>query len=324
MNGGYSAGVGIPRATTELNGRLRWSLVAAAATPMRADGSTDPEVCSAYFAQLVRAGAGGLAVAAHTGRGDRLPIATKADLVRRAAALDVPVVAGVGGHADGAGHDLEWAATAAAAGADALLVFPPAETDPDTVVAHHEAVARASGLPLVVFDLYTRPYTPATLVRLLELPSVAAFKPARLHDAIACQEGIAAARARGRLVLTGEDRMLGASLMWGAEGALIGLAAAAVQISVAAVDTFAAAVHTSSRDAAARFLEVSAIVDELSRVTFRPPYDGYVQRMLWIAADEGALPAEFAVDPYRPADLDDAERDEVVRVVRQCRDQVRR
>jgi dihydrodipicolinate synthase/N-acetylneuraminate lyase len=291
---------------------------------MRADGSTDVDVCSAYFGQLVRAGAGGLAIAAHTGRGDRLPLATKADLVRRAATFEVPVIAGIGAHADGPGHDLEWAATAAAAGADALLVFPPAETDPDTVVAHHEAIARASGLPLVVFDLYTRPYPPPTLARLLDLASVAAFKPARLHDAIACQEGIAAARARGKLVLTGEDRMLGASLMWGAEGALIGLAAAAVQITVAAVDTFAAAVHTSARDAAARFLEVSAIVDELSRVTFRPPYDAYVQRMLWIAADEGIVPPEFAVDPYRPAELDDAERDEVVRVVRQCRDQVRR
>lgn len=291
---------------------------------MRADGSTDPDVCAAYFAQLVRSGAGGLAIAAHTGRGDRLPIATKADLVRHAAALDVPVIAGVGGHAEGSGHDLEWAATAAASGADALLVVPPAQADPDAVVAHHEAVARAAGLPLIAFDLYTRPYEPATLARVLDLPSVAAFKPARLHDAIACQEGIAAARSRGKLVLTGEDRMLGASLMWGAEGALIGLGAAAVQISVAAVETFAAAVHTSARDAAARFLEVSAIVDELSRVTFRPPYDGYVQRMLWIAADEGTIPAEFAADPYRPAELDDAERDEVVRVVRQCRDQVRR
>ncbi len=315
--------MGNTRGAAELTGRLRWSLVAAAATPMRADGSTDPDVCEAYFGHLVRGGAGGLAVAAHTGRGDRLSIATKAELVGRAAALNVPVLAGVGGSAEGPEHDLEWAARAGAAGADALLVFPPAETDPDAVVAHHEAVAQASGLPLVAFDLYTRPHPLETLGRVLDLPDVCAFKPARLHDAIACQETIAAARSRGLLVLTGEDRMLGASLMWGAEGALIGLAAAAVQITVAAVETFAAAVHTSNRDAAARFLEVSAIVDEVARVTFRPPYEGYVQRMLWLAADEGTVPAEFAVDPYRPGDLDDAERDEVVRVVRQCRDQVR-
>ena len=68
---------------------------------------------------------------------------------------------------------------------------------------------------------------------------------------------------------------------------------------------------------------IKAVVDELARVTFRPPYDGYVQRMLWIAADEGAIPEEFATDPYRPGELADDERAEVLRVVRQCRDQVR-
>ncbi len=307
--------------------RLRWSLVAAPATPMRADGSVDVDVCGAYFDQLVRTGAGGLTIAAHTGRGEHVPTDVKAELVRNAVQTGVPVVAGVGAiePAPGAPPDTEWAAAAAAAGADALLVFPP--TNPDDAEAtldHHEQVWQAVRLPLVVFDLYSRPYPLDVLARLLDHPGVAAFKPARLHDAVACQEGIAAARARGRLVLSGEDRMLGASLMWGAEGALLGIAAAAAQVSAAAVAAFAASVHTSARDAAARFLEISAVVDELARVTFRPPYDGYVQRMLWIAADEGAIPEEFAVDPYRPDSLDDAERAEVLRVVRQCRDQVRK
>ncbi|TDE08562.1 dihydrodipicolinate synthase family protein [Jiangella asiatica] len=312
------------RDVAELTGRLRWSLVAAAATPMRSEGTTDADVCDAYFRHLVRSGANALAVAAHTGRGAWLDVGTKVELVRRAAAIGVPVVAGVGGSTDGEAADLEWAGAAAGAGADALLVVPPADLDADAVVAHYDLVWETSGLPLVAFDLYSHPFPATVLARVLEHPGVAAFKPARLYDAVACQEGIAAARARGRLVLTGEDRMLGASLMWGAEGALVGIAAAAVQVTVAAVETFASAVHTSARDAAARFLEVSAIVDELARVTFRPPYDGYVQRMLWLAADEGAIPDEYAVDPYRPAELDDAERDEVVRVVRQCLDQVRR
>lgn len=296
---------------------------------MRADGSVDADVCGAYFAHLVRTGAGALAVAAHTGRGEHVEPDVKVELVARAAATGVPVVAGVG-HG-GAGHDdadvaaqLEWAAAAASAGAEALLVFPPADPgDAAAVIAHHDRLWRTSGRPLIAFDLYSRPYPYEVLTELLEHPGVMAFKPARLHDAIACQAGIAAARGRGRLVLTGEDRMLGPSLMWGAEGALLGIAAAAVAVTAAAVDTFAAAVHTSARDAAARFLEVSAVVDELARVTFRPPYDGYVQRMLWIAADEGAIPEEFAVDPFRPGDLDDGERAEVLRVVRQCREQVR-
>lgn len=326
------------RETAALTDRLRWSLVAAAATPMRSDGQVDAGVCDRYFRHLVSNGADALAVAAHTGRGPHLPASAKAELVRLAGRTGVPVLAGVGA------GELEWAEAAAAAGAEALLVFPPDPPEPadgapgtasepsavgdlrdiDAVVAHHDAVWRASGLPLVAFDLYTRPYAPDVLDHLLEHPGVVAFKPARLYDAIACQRGIGAARSRGRLVLTGEDRMLGASLMWGAEGALLGIAAAAVQVTAALVDTFAAAVHTSARDAAARFIDVSAVVDELARVVFRPPYDGYVQRMLWIAADEGAVPEEYAVDLYRPADLDDTEREEVLRVVRLCREQVRK
>ncbi|PSL02055.1 4-hydroxy-tetrahydrodipicolinate synthase [Haloactinopolyspora alba] len=307
--------------------RLRWSLVAAPATPMHADGSVDVDVYGAYVDHLVRTGAGGLAVAAHTGRGERLPTELKAGLVRRAAATGVPVIAGVGstGPDADAAEQAEWAAAAAAAGAEALMVFPPADVaDVASVLAQHDRLAEAGGLPLLCFDLYTRPYPYDVLTRLLDHPGVVAFKPARLYDAIACQAGIAAARARGRLVLTGEDRMLGPSLMWGAEGALLGIAAAAVPVTAAAVETFAAAVHTSARDAAARFLEVSAVVDELARVSFRPPYDGYVQRMLWVAADEGAIPDEFAVDAYRPPDVDDGERAEVLRVVRQCLEQVRR
>lgn len=314
------------RDKTHLTEQLRWSLVAAPATPMRPDGTVDPAVCAAYFTHLVHTGAKALAIGAHTGRGEHLPTEVKAELVRRAAAVGVPVIAGVG-HPGVGEHDqkeAEWARTAAEAGADALLVFPPADTgDAAAVLAHHDLLYSAAGVPLIAFDLYSRPYPHEVLTVLLEHPGVVAFKPARLYDAIACQAGIAAARSRGRLVLTGEDRMLGPSLMWGAEGALLGIAAAAAQVSAAAVETFAAAVHTSARDAAARFLEVSAVVDELARVTFRPPYDGYVQRMLWIAADEGAIPEEFATDPYRPGELADDERAEVLRVVRQCRDQVR-
>lgn len=309
----------LTRDTGALADRLRWLLVATPATPMRADGSTDLDVCSRYFEHLVRAGAGALAVAAHAGRGTHLPVPAKAELVRRAGALGVPVLAGVAGS-----DHLAWAEAAAAAGADGLLVYPPEVTEADAVIAHHEELWDACELPMVAVDLYSRPYPYDVLVQLLDHRGVVAIEAARWHDAIACQEGIAAARLRGCLALTGENRMLGASLMWGAEGALLALAAAAVPVTAAAVKTFAAAVHTSARDAAARFLDVSAIVDELGRVTFRPPYDGYVQRLLWIAADEGAIPEEFAVDPFRPGDLDDAERAGVLRVARQCLEQVRR
>lgn len=299
--------------------RLRWTLVAAPPTPIRPDGSLDLDVCAGYFRHLVQTGAGGLAISVPNSRLQPLPAQVTAELVQRAVATNVPVVVYVGHRSR---HGQAWMEMVAAAGAEALVVFPP-DGDHIDAVTHHDVCWKTSGLPLIVCDPAEHPYPLDVLNQVLDHPGVVGYTPARLSDAIACQAGIAAARARGRLVLSGEDRMLGPSLMWGAEGALLGLGAAAAQVPAAVVAAFAAAVHMPARDAAARFLEVAAIADELARVIVRPPFDGSAQRLLWIAAHEGAIPAEFAVDPHRPSSLDDAERDEIMRVARQCRDQVR-
>lgn len=284
----------------ELVGRLRGRMVAAAATPMAADGRVDEAVVAAYLAGLVADGASGLAVCAHTGRGPFLDATTRDLLVRRAHALDVPVVVGVGGPAGSAVAPLAAAELAAAAGADALLVFPP----PADPLGYHDALWRTAGLPLIAFDLYTAPYSTADLRALLAHPGVAGVKQARLHDAIACQAGIAAAREAGRLAITGEDRMFGPSLMWGAEAALVGIAAAAVRLSAEVLDTYVAGRFDE-------FVVASRRLDTLASATFREPYEGYVQRMLWIAEAEKRIPTTHAGDAHGP-ELDPAERSDVL------------
>lgn len=290
---------------------LAGKLVAAATSPMTTAGVEGGPATARYFHALVSGGADGLAVGTHTGRGDRLSADARQRLLVIARSVTSLVVVGVPPAARGE-DPVAWAATAAREGCTALLVFPPRDTSPASVLEYYDALWDSSGLPLVVFDLYSRPYPLGTLQRLLEHPAVAAFKPARLHDAIACQEGITAARQRGRCVLTGEDRMFGPSLMWGAQGALVGISAANVGVSAALL-----AAHRAG--AATQFLRASALVDRFASVTFRAPLDGYVQRMLWVAADEGLLPPEFAVDPYRPAAMSDDERPEVVAVARETR-----
>lgn len=278
---------------TELAGRLRGRLIAAAATPMDTDGRVDVAVLDGYLASLVADGAGGLAVCAHTGRGPFLDRATRALVIRRARGLGVPVAVGVAQPAA--------AEAAAAAGADALLVFPPA-TDP---VGYHDALWRATGVPLLAFDLYTTPYPLGQLRALLAHPGVAGMKAARLHDAIACQDGLTTTRAAGRLAVTGEDRMFGPSLLWGAEAALVGIAAAAVRVSAGVL-----AAYRSSRYG--EFVAGSGQLDALAAATFCPPYDGYVQRMLWIAAAEERIPYGHATDRYAPPGLGEAERERVL------------
>ncbi|MFC6016272.1 dihydrodipicolinate synthase family protein [Plantactinospora solaniradicis] len=286
-----------------LRDRLRWRLVAAAATPTTATGEVDPAVTGAYLRGLVADGADALAVLAHTGRGPYLDPSTRGEIIAAAVRTGVPVLVGVGGRSDETGDSVAAEAVQAAElGAAGVLVFP-VTGDP---VGHHDAVWRASGLPMLAFDLYLRPYPGPELAALLEHPGVAGLKVARLHDAIACQAALAAANRADRLAVTGEDRMFGPSLLWGAQAALVGIAAAAVPVTAAVLRAFADKEY-------AAFVAASGRLDRLAEVTFTEPMEGYVRRMLWIAASEGRIPAEYAADPHGPA-LSEQDRERVLRV----------
>ncbi|MFI7224732.1 dihydrodipicolinate synthase family protein [Nonomuraea angiospora] len=284
-------------AVRNLRDRLRGSLIAAAATPMTASGEVDLDLVSRYLAGLVADGATGLAVLAHTGRGPYLAPGVRAAVIERAVTLGVPVLAGVGG---GAEDPAAQARVAAELGADGVLVFP---SDGDRV-ALHEEVWRAARLPMIAFDLYTRPCPAGTLRELLAHPGVAGLKTALLSDAMGCQRAIALAREADRLAITGEDRMFGPSLLWGAEAALVGIAAASVGVTAAVLEAFA------GKDLRA-FEEASGRLDRLAQVTFTEPMEGYVQRMLWLAAAEGRVPETHAHDPYGPS-LPEEERAVIV------------
>ncbi|MFF0770773.1 dihydrodipicolinate synthase family protein [Nonomuraea wenchangensis] len=283
-----------------LRDRLRGSLAAAALTPMTPAGEVDLDVAEEYFLRLVASGAGALAVLAHTGRGPFLPAAVRGGLIVRARRAGVPVIVGVGSSAGGAIADARMAAEL---GADGVLVFP----EPGDRVALHEAVWSAAGLPIIAFDLYTDPCPPATLHRILSLPGVAGLKTALLSDAMGCQETIALTREAGRLAITGEDRMFAPSLLWGAQAALVGIAAASVE-------TTAAVMRAYEGEDLRGFEKASARLDRLAAATFTAPMEGYVQRMAWLAAAEGLVPEEHAHDPYGPA-LPDGERAKVLAAV---------
>lgn len=269
-----------------LRDRLRGTLVAAAATPMTAAGEVDLDVVETYLHGLVADGADALAVLVHTGRGPFLPAEVRAGVIARATRTGVPVIVGAGGTAGMPA--VAEARVAADLGADGVLVFP---TEGDRVALHAEVWT--AGLPMIAFDLYTRPCPPAVLREIVGHPGVAGLKTALLSDAMGCQETIALTRAAGRLAITGEDRMFGPSLLWGAEAALVGIAAASVATTAEVLRAFAG---SDLR----RFDEASARLDDLARLTFTEPMEGYVQRMLWLAAAEGRIPETHAHDPFGP------------------------
>lgn len=306
-------GVASPSAVAAVRDDLRGGLVAATLTPFHPDGTVARSAVAPYAAALAAQGTRALAVGVHTGRGSRLAGADLEWLVREfGQASGLPVVAGLALPPGGAPVDdlLPLAVRLREAGARALLVSPVPGTDLAGTVELHGRLGAEVGLPLVAFVLYQRAsgcqYDVETVAELVRLPWVCGVKLALLDDAMACQDLLAGALAAApdTLVFTGEDRMYGPSLMWGAHAALLGIAAALPDWSAAVLDSWTDGDH-------AAFVAASARLDALARLTFREPMEGYVQRMAWVAAWQGILPVEVAIDPFGPP-LPEAERRRLV------------
>jgi len=310
-------------AASRIAAALTHGLVPAVPVPHRADVA-DAAAQDRYAAWMAGQSVAGVAVWAHTGRGLHLPPDTAARVLeswRRALPAPRVLVAGAGARprrsrsgrarvtppADPVGltafvitATLEMAAEAKQLGADALLAFPPVllrdlEDRDGRIVEVHAALAQV-GLPVIAFYLYEQAggisYSERVLDRILALPHVLGIKVATL-DSVVTFQAVARRIPPGKLLITGEDRFLGYSLMMGARSALIGLGAARVALSADLLAAFA-------REEWPRFHALSAAVDRFAAATFRDPMDGYIRRMLHVLARDGVIPAEAAYDPWGP------------------------
>lgn len=286
--------------------RLEWGLVPAVPVPFRG-GEIDAAAQRRYAIWMSTQPVAGVAVWAHTGRGPHLSPEQRhlvLETWREAMGAGV-IIAGA--------RDITTAIEARRGRADGLLIFPERH---DTV-AHHARLSRE--LPGIAFYLYEAAggvaYDDATLHAILDLPGIAGIKVATLDSVMTFQRIAALMRSHpGKLLITGEDRFLGYSLMLGARGALIGMGAALPDLQADLLRAYAGGEW-------ARFLALSDLCDRLSQVTFVPPMEGYIRRMLWAAAADGALPAESCEDPWGP-DLPQTERQAVERMVEHVRSSV--
>jgi len=197
------------------------AVVTAMVTPFDSDGTLDLDVAVTLARYLVDHGSEGLVLGGTTGEGPVLADAEAADLWRAVAeAVTVPVLAGVG-TAD-TRHSVELAKAAAAAGADALLVVTPYYNRPSQqgLFDHFAAVAAASDLPVVLYDIPVRTGRKIghdTLVRLArDLPNVVAVKDAA-GDVVGSARLLAEA-PRGFELYCGDDALTLPMLSVGACG----------------------------------------------------------------------------------------------------------
>ena len=287
---------------TELRDRLR-GLIPAVPVPFTGT-SLNGTAQSAYANWMATQPIAGVAIWAHTGRGRHLSGEQRRIVLEtwREALPDRVVVAGV--------HDLTTAIEARRGHADALLVYPE-RNDP---LAHHARISRE--LPVILFHLYPAAggveYDEATLDALLDLPNVVGIKVATLDSVMTYQRIAAVVRRHpGKLLITGEDRFLGYSVLMGATSALVGMGAALTAMQ--------AELLGAARDERwADFVALSARCDAFAQATFVEPMEGYIRRMLWAAAAEGAIPDDACDDPWGP-ELPEAQRAAVASAVADAR-----
>jgi 4-hydroxy-tetrahydrodipicolinate synthase len=172
-------------------------VLTAMVTPFGADGALDLDRAQALAARLVDEGNDGLVVSGTTGESPTTSDAEKDRLLRavvEAVGDRAQVLAGVG--TNDTAHTVELAQAAQKAGAHGLLVVTPYYSKPPQagLVAHFTAVADATDLPVMLYDIPGRSGVAlqhSTLLRLAEHPRIVANKDAK-GDVFAAQRVMAA------------------------------------------------------------------------------------------------------------------------------------
>ena len=202
------------------------AVVTAMVTPFDGDGALDLDAAVILARWLAAHGSEGLVVTGTTGEGPVLTDDERADLWRAVTeAVTVPVIAGSG--SNDTAHSIELTRRAAGCGVAGALIVTPYYNRPAQVgiEAHFRAVAGATDLPVMLYDIPVRTgrkVSTDVLLRLArEVPQIVALKDAA-GDPGATAKVIAEAPS-GFEVYSGDDGMTLPLLAVGAVG-VVGVA----------------------------------------------------------------------------------------------------
>lgn len=158
-------------------------VVTAMVTPFDESGALDVKAAAELARWLVAHGNDGLVLAGSTGEGSVLDDDEKVALWQAVrAAVDVPIVAG--STSNDTAHSVHLTELATAAGVDGILAVTPYYNRPSQagIEAHMRAVADATDLPVMIYDIPIRAgrkIATEVLLRLAhEVPNVLALKDA--------------------------------------------------------------------------------------------------------------------------------------------------
>jgi 4-hydroxy-tetrahydrodipicolinate synthase len=205
--------------TTVLRGAIT-----ALVTPFRDDQMVDEAALGALVEWQVAEGIDGLVPVGSTGEAVTLTIGERERIVRitvERAAGRVPVIAGAG--SNDTAQAIQWSQALASAGATHLLHVSPMYNKPPQrgILAHFHAIADASPVPIVVYNVPGRTGSnllPETTLSLAEHENICAVKEASGDPAQI--DAIIRARPKGFSVLSGDDGLTLGVMASGGDGVI--------------------------------------------------------------------------------------------------------
>ena len=192
-------------------------VITAMVTPFDEQGRLAEEEAASLMRHLLAHGSDGLVLAGTTGEASTLDDAEKLQLwgIAVAECEGATIIAGTG--SNDTAHTVRLTEAATELGVDAVLIVTPYYNKPNRrgLVAHFQAAAAATDLPVVVYNIPSRAAVdlPNDLLReLAEIPNVAAVKQARKEDVEPIE---------GLDLLAGNDDMLAPVLEMGGAGGIL-------------------------------------------------------------------------------------------------------
>lgn len=284
-----------------------WSgIFPATLCPFHEDYSIDEEGLAQYLAWVAsHPGIKGVVVNGHTGEIMSLRPRERAEVARLAVEAvggKMPVVSGVS--ADGSLEAIDHAIAAREAGASAILLMPPHHwlrfgRSSQTAVGFVADVAEAGGIPIIVhqYPAWTKAgYSREEMLEMVRIPEVVSIKMGTRDMARQAADYEALKEAAPNVsILTCHDEFLMASLIEGADGALVGFAGFAPDLIVQLFEVIQAEDLPAAR-------AIRKQIDELAQAiyNFGEPSSEAHQRMKMAAWLMGRIASPLVRPPLRP------------------------
>ena len=233
-------------------------VIPAMVTPFNEDGALDVDASVTLAKWLVEQGSEGLVITGTTGEGPAVTDEEDWELWRAVAeAVTVPVIAGT--TTNDTAHSVHQTRKAEELGCDGILAVTPYYNRPsqEGIYAHFDAVAAATRLPVVLYDIPVRTgrkIETTTLLRLAhEIPNVVAVKDAAGNPGETAK--VIRDAPEGFEVYSGDDNLTLPLLAVGAVGVISVAAHWSAPEFVAMMDAWEASKADEARQINARLLE---------------------------------------------------------------------